>query len=376
MSEGKSPAVLLAESLMLRYPDPDSYPFKSWSYSQGFVLWGFIRLYEHTGRTDFRDYVLAYCDKHVSTDGTIPKFHGQSLDSILPGSVVLWAWRETGEERYRTACQQIRAIYEDYPRNPDGGHWHNRRAKGQMWVDGVFMSLMFLVRYGKYIAEGDEQKSCYDECVQQLKLIFLHCQKDRGGLLYHAWCEAEIAGMDKPRWASPLSGCSPEVWSEGLGWYAMALVEVLDILPECDPGRECLKDQLSILCRDLLEVQANNGLFWQVVDRPKAPRNFFDTSGSAMFLYTFIRAKQLKLLGGGGLDRVIERGYRGVLSKCVQGADGTVHVLDACDGVGVQNSYDDYVDYARSVDAKEAVAAVLWALTAVESDVEGAAHDK
>ena len=371
MSERESPAILLAESLMRRYPDPDSYPFKSWSYSQGFVLWGFIRLYEYTRRVDFRDYVLAYCDKHVSDDGVIARFTGQSLDSILPGSVIVWAYLETGKEKYRKASRQVRAAYDTYPRNPDGGHWHNRRAKGQMWVDGVFMSLMFLARYGKYIAEGQERKNCYDECVRQMKLIFLHCRKDTSGLLYHAWCDMEAADTDKPRWASPVNGCSPEVWSEGLGWYAMALVEVLDLLPEGYPGREDLEDQLRLLCRDLLKVQANNGLFCQVVDRPKAPRNFFDTSGSAMFLHTFVRARQLKLINGEEVNSAIERGYRGVLSKCVQGADGTVHVLDACDGLGVQNCYDDYVDYARSVDAKEAVAAVLWALAAVEFDAKG-----
>ena len=28
----------LAETLMKRYPDPDSYPYESWSYPQGFLL--------------------------------------------------------------------------------------------------------------------------------------------------------------------------------------------------------------------------------------------------------------------------------------------------------------------------------------------------
>ena len=40
--------------------------------------------------------------------------------------------------------------------------------------------------------------------------------------------------------------------------------------------------------------------------------------------------------------------------------------LDACDGVCVQHSYADYVNYPKSVNAKEAVGSVLWATTAVE----------
>lgn len=360
-------SVSFAESLMKIYPEADSFPFKSWSYPQGFMLWGFIRLYELTGREDFRNYVLEYCESHVNEEGVIDLFAGQSLDSILPASVIIWAYSVTGEEKYKKAAQQVRANYDTYPRNPDGGHWHNRRFNGQLWVDGVVMSLMFLVRYGKYIGpETGDMENCYDECIKQLNIIFNRCQKDKTGLLYHGYCDSEMAGTDKPAWMSPVNGCSPEVWSEGLGWYAMALVEVLGIIPEGYPGRDSIVVQLQMLCKDLFKVQTKKGLFFQVVDKPCFNRNFLDTSGTAMFLYAFVKTRDLKILEGNDMDRAIRTGYSGVLSKCVQGIDGNIHILDACDGVCVQKSYDDYVDFPRCVDAKEAVAAVLWSLTAVE----------
>jgi len=46
--------------------------------------------------------------------------------------------------------------------------------------------------------------------------------------------------------------------------------------------------------------------------------------------------------------------------------DGGLDVLDACDGLCVQDSYDVYVDYPRVPNAKEAVAAVFWAAVSVE----------
>ncbi len=53
-----------------------------------------------------------------------------------------------------------------------------------MWVDGLFMGLMFLTRYGKYV---DDKEYCFDETVKQLSIVFDRCEKDGTGLLYHAY---------------------------------------------------------------------------------------------------------------------------------------------------------------------------------------------
>ena len=75
----------MADTIMRRYPHADDYPYKPWSYPQGFVLWGFIRLFEKTGEEKYRKYVLDFCEKHVSGNGEIPAFSGVSLDDIMPG---------------------------------------------------------------------------------------------------------------------------------------------------------------------------------------------------------------------------------------------------------------------------------------------------
>ncbi len=352
-------AVIFAEDLMKRYPEADWYPYKSWSYPQGFLLWGFIRLYEKTGRDDFYHYVLDYCSHHVTEEGEIPEYTGISLDDIMAASVVTWAYYVTGEEKFKKAAEKVRETYETYPRNQDGGFWHSKDRPGEMWVDGLFMGLMFLTRFGKYV--GDKE-TCFQETIDQLKIVFARCRKDQTGLLYHAYSEGK-----KAEWANRITGCSPEVWSEGLGWYAMILAEVLALLPEYYQGRDALEEQLQLLCRDLLAVQDEScGLWYQVVDKPGFPRNFYDTSGSAMFLYTLKKAWDLKLISGPDYQQAMEKAYQGILAKCVRGMDGSIHVQDACNGLCVQKNYDIYVDYTRTVDAQEAVAAVLWALTAME----------
>ena len=208
----------------------------------------------------------------------------------------------------------------------------------------------------------DEESYCYNETIRQLSVIFDRCQKDKTGLLYHAYSEGK-----KAPWANKITGCSPEVWSEGLGWYALILADVLGVMPREWIQKSSVEEHFILLADCLLDVQDEGcGLWYQVVDKPGFPKNFHDTSGSAMFLYMLKKGVDLGILQGEEYKRSICRAYRGILSKCVKGLDGDIHILDACNGLCVQNHYDVYVDYTKTTDAQEAVAAVLWALVAVE----------
>jgi unsaturated rhamnogalacturonyl hydrolase len=326
------------------------------------MLWGFIRLFEQTRDRKYQDYVLDYCTGHVAENGDIPAFTGASLDDIMPGSVLVWAWHITGDEKYRTACARIRRTFDDYPRNSDGGFWHARHLPYEMWVDGLFMGLMFLVRYGAYI---NDQDYCFSETVKQLRLVFDRCEKDGSGLLYHAYSEDR-----RPGWAHPITGKSPEVWSEGLGWYAMILVDVLEILPKDYTGYDQLAMQLRRLVNGLEKVQdPGSGLWYQVVDKPSYPRNWHDTSGSAMFLYAIKKARLIGIMQQEQGDRIADRAFTGLKPKCLPDGEGNANIYDACNGLGVQLNYDAYVDYTRTVNCQEAVAAFLWASTIMEYGV-------
>ncbi len=345
----------LLDTLRKRYPDPDGYPYRSWTYPQAFMLWGFIKEYEKTKNPDYRRYALEYCSGHVDEEGVIDRFTGNSLDDIMAGSVLVWAYAETREERYRVACSSIKKVYDTYPRTWMGGFWHAKDLEGEMWVDGVFMNLMFLVRYGAYI--GDRE-SCFEEAVRQLDIIYRCSNKDQSGLLYHGYSE-------NPRvsWANPVTGKAPEVWSEGLGWYGLILVEVLDLLPQEHPGYRHVMELFQKLAVDLAKVQDKKaGLWYQVVDKPRWHRNWHDTSGSAMFLYCLGKGIRRKWLPEAEFKECIEKGYRGLRTKLWLGPDGCLNVNDACNGLCVQKDYDAYVDYTRAVNAQEAVAACLWAL--------------
>ena len=354
-------AVMMAETLLNRYPNPSDFPYQLWCYSQGFMLLGFVRLYMRTGEERWRDYVLHYCRSHVDEAGHVAGFSGCSLDDMMAGVILVWAYRSTGDMRYQRACEMIYRSFSNYPRNPDGGFWHARDLPGEMWVDGLFMGCMFLIYYGQYAADAQTRGVCYTEVVRQLRIGHMRCVKPGTALLCHAY-SANVESA----WADPLNGRSSEVWSEGLGWYAMVLCEALKTLPNSFEGYAALRADLTSLMRDLAILQdARSGMWCQIVDKPSAQGNWFDSSGSAMLALAMLRAAQAKLIDASYIQ-LARRAYRGICENCISCTDGQIDIRCACDGLCVQADYAHYIHYPQIINAKEATAAFF--LLAVETE--------
>lgn len=346
----------LADTVMKRFPRAAEYPYKDWSYPQGYLLIGFSKLWEATGDVRYRDYIYEYCRSHVTSEGEILGFKGSSMDDMMAGAILVWMYEQTGEERYEKACRRIYEAFQDYPRTREGGFLHGRNGMpGQMWVDGVFMGQMFYCRYGRVFHE----LSCFDETKRQLELIYRYCHV-HDGLLAHAYSEDSLA-----EWAQR-DGKSPCIWSEGLGWYALILSETLDLVPAEHLAWSTAKRQLLELLEGLLKVQDASGLWYQVVDRPGDTDNWCDVSGSAMFTYAFRHALRLGLAAGESYENAAQRGYMGIGSRMRENREGLLDVYGACEGLCVQKSYEDYVYYPQKVNGQEAVCGCLWAAVAEE----------
>ena len=357
-----SMSIALANTILARFPDPDTIPYRRWCYVQGYVLCGFEKLWRLSGDPRYFAYIKRFVDQHVDSAGNIRDFTGDSLDDIMAGTTIVAMYDHTHEPRYRRAADTIRAVFQDYPRNSDGGFWHARLLPHEMWIDGVFMGLMFLTRYAAVI--GD-QEACFAEAARQITTFAEHGRKGDSGLFLHAYDESRSVG-----WADPATGLSPEVWSEGLGWYALILAETLELLPRQHAARPQLLEIARGLATGLLQAQdRTTGLWYQVVDKGDWEGNWHDTSGSAMFVYFLQRMIELGYLDAQAYCPSVDHGYAGIRSKMRVGTDGLVDIHDACDGVCVQRSYADYVNYPRRINAKEAIGGVLWATTAVEKPV-------
>jgi rhamnogalacturonyl hydrolase YesR len=361
-------SIALADTLMKRNTGSPGDPLTRWSYWKGYTLNGFEMLWQSTGDRRYLEYIKQQIDPFIDRDGNLVSVKLDSLDNAMAGNIVVGLYEHTHDRRYRVAATQIRKMFENYPRNPDGAFWHNPKLSGEMWVDGVFMGEMFLLRYGDSI--GD-RKYCFDEAINQITIFARHALKGKSGLYYHAWAAnpdlATVVPQRKSHWADPVTGLSPEVWSEGLGWYALVVVEALTRLPADNPRRGEVLDIYEQLAAALKREQDPiTGGWFLVVDKPHCRDNWIDTSGSAMFTYALERGIELRLLSRKEYAPVVAAGYRAITRNARINSDGLVDILSACDGVCVQASYSDYVGCKRTVNAKEAVGGFLWATTVVE----------
>jgi len=340
-------SVAVVDSTMARYT-PST--IGGWSYPVGLYLYGQYLTYKRTHDPRYLTYIKNYVDRFVKSDGSIDQSFN-SLDSMQAGRLLVILHHETGQDRYRKAARKIRDRLDTYPRTGDGGFWHADTASRahQLWADGVYMVNPFLVEYGKEF--GDSQYA-NDEAAKQLAVYGGHLQV-ANGLLKHAYDESKTAG-----WADPQTGLAPEHWCRAVGWYSMAIVNVLDAIPANHPRRAGLLGILRKLASGLEKYQdPATGRWFQVMDKGDRSDNWTETSCSSMFTYALSRGAQQHYLDPHYAD-VARRGYRGVLAELSVGADGRTNLADITIGTNV-GDYAYYVARTRATNDFHGLGAFL-----------------
>lgn len=353
-------SVATAKSFIKQFPDPDSIHWRGnsnhFDWQAGYIMFAMEKLWRATNDSTFFNYVKRYVDQQVDDQGNIPDFKPNALDHFIPGYAILFMYEQTHLEKYKIAAQKIRDGFRDYPRTQDGLFWHANWAKHQAWVDGVYMGQIFLARYGKVI--GDSEYA-FNEVVKQMTLIAEHCQKPNG-LLLHGWDDSKQA-----RWANKETGLAPEVWSEGLGWYAVLIADIFDYLPENQTGYSKIKDIHAKLCQGLKNAQnPRTGMWCQVVDKCNEPGNWDETSGSGMFLYLIKRLMDKGYIKAGDYNAVVKKAYDGIIKKA-QYNMGYIDLLQ-CSSIGIKNDYQDYVSQPKETSTFAAFGSFILGTLSVE----------
>jgi unsaturated rhamnogalacturonyl hydrolase len=302
-----------------------------WTYEEGTLLDGMIAEWRATGDGRLFEYVKAAVDRSVDNDGVIHFSNGEpfpvaghSLDNIEMGRAVLVLYRVTRQEKYYKAAQFLHDQMKAQPKNAAGGYWHKQIYPDQMWLDGAYMAEPFLEGYGRTFDHQEEM----DGVATQLLLMDAKMRDKSSGLLRHGW---DASG--KMQWADPKTGLSPEVWARAMGWYAMALVDVLERMPESDPQRAAIED---VARRELAAVvryqDPDSGLWWQVMDKGSQKGNYLEASASCMFVYSIAKAVRLGVLPMSD-EQAVTRGWAGIQKHFVR-PDGTLSGTVKVAGLG------------------------------------------
>jgi unsaturated rhamnogalacturonyl hydrolase len=268
----------------------------------------------------------------VLPDGKIQTYQPEEfqLDALNPGKTILALWQITHDERYEKAAAILRKQFAMQPRTFDGGFWHKQRYTNQMWLDGIFMADVFYAEYAKLFGETDS----FDDVAKQIHLADEHTYDAKTGLFYHGWDAAKI----QP-WANPVTGCSSNFWARADGWYAMALVDVLDFFPTNHPARGQIIATFQKLCKGVVKFQdAKTGLWWQVMDPGDRKGNYLEATASSMFVYALAKGVNRGYLPRDYVPAIV-KGFGGIVKNLIQDdGDGKWSLTQCCQVAGLGGS--------------------------------------
>ena len=252
------------------------------------------------------------------------------------------------------------------PRTKEGGFWHKQIYPNQMWLDGLYMAEPFYAEYTeRYIENPEERSANFADIVQQFLIVAEHTYDSQTGLYRHAWDSSH-----QMFWASPYSGKSAHAWGRALGWYMMALADVLPVLPDDTPGRDHMLDIFRNLCDTITRyADSKTGMWYQVMDRPGDEGNWVETTASAMFIYAIAKGSRYGYVNGRSYAR---EAYKQLKKTFVSRRDGLVNLDRCCEVAGLggkDNRRGDYEYYinekVRSNDPK-GIGPLIWAALELE----------
>ncbi len=263
-----------------RESNKKSYLFE-WSYYNGVVFEGLDYVYDYTKDETYKNYVAEY------------------LSSMIDGNTVTWKTCSNGKscagynsthgvDCYKTASllldygyyEMAKELYGDLQDaqdkylapNTDGNYEHTWASSSTyaVWLDGLYMVQPFLAEYAAYSGDTAEQDRIFD----RFAWISANMYDEATGLFYHA-----------ANSANDYYNNNKQYWGRAIGWYAAALVDVMEHMPE--GYRDVMSEQLKKLVDGMTRYQENDGMWRNFVNVGSAAK---ESSVTALMAYAIMKA--------------------------------------------------------------------------------------
>jgi unsaturated rhamnogalacturonyl hydrolase len=330
-----------------------------WAYDVALLGMAIDRL----GKVDpkYSKYLDNWVNYFVHPDGSVKDYimNEYNLDRIFPGRDIITVYKRNPDPKYKIALDNFIGQLKTQPKTNSGGYWHKSIYPNQMWLDGIFMASTYMAEY----ANAFNAPQWYDVATSQTKMIYEKTLDPSTGLLMHAWDESRTQ-----KWCDPVTGQSHYPWSRAMGWYTMAILDILDYLPQNHPDRKELIKILKSTCDALLKVRdQKSGIWYQVLNQGGREGNYLEGSGSAMYTYVFAKGARL-----GYLDKkyrkIARSSFNGILKELITvDKQGLVTMHNICGGCGLggipyrDGTYEYYVNEKRFDNDTKGVAPFILA---------------
>lgn len=257
--------------------------------------------------------------------------------------------------------------------NAIGGWYHKATYPNEMWCDSEYMGPALLAQLVAYAAnnksagigtitgttEGD-----WKLIAKQFDITWNYLWNSTDKLLYHGFSATPTAvGAHTYTWATGKNGTNKDYWGRAIGWYFLALVDVLENMPDniSDDSytstqenlkskdaniKNRLKSYLTDLAEGIWAQKKDNNLWTNVIneavgtehnsypttDIQSNTKNYLEASASAIYIATYLKAMRLGLLSSDTYKPGIETAYKNYISNFIT-EDNTI--INTCASAGL-----------------------------------------
>ena len=296
-----------------------------WNYIDGCMIKAVLEMYAISKDEKYLKFADDFIDYRVAEDGTIDGYSigEKNIDNVNAGKTLFELYDITGKEKYRKAIDLVYSQIAIMPRCESGNFWHKDIYPWQVWLDGTYMAQPF---YMEYETRYNKMQGCIDS-YKQFMNIKKHMRDEKTGLYYHGYDESR-----QMYWADPVTGCSPNFWLRAMGWFMVAMVDVLERMDEQLYNEyRGIMAQLRQTIEDVHKFQdEETGMFWQVMDHPGVEGNYLETSGTALFAYAVLKGVRLGYLPK-RMAAWAEKAFYGTCDKYLsKNPDGSLQLGGIC----------------------------------------------
>ena len=324
----------------------------SWDWPQGVGLYGLTKLQGYYGDARFDGYLKDWFEAREKEG--LPS---RNVNTTAPYIALEEYAVRTKNERYAAVCRErAEWLVNGLPKTREGGFQHVTTGfegkqsvilnQQQLWVDTLFMAVLFLARAGRDMNE----KAWSAEAAKQTLIHIKYLYEKRHGLFYHGWSferNDNFGGV---------------FWCRGNAWFSYGALEIIEALDgETDAGTlSFIADTFRAQMSAVREVKQKESGLWHTVLYDVG--SYLETSGSAAFCAAMFKGVRLGLLKEYYIDAAYAA-LRGVLARI--GSDGLVAGVSTGTGMGMDEEH--YrriptapIGYGQSMTALAIIEALLY----------------
>ncbi len=300
---------------------------QEWDWPQGVGLYGLMKLEEHTKDGRFDEFLKNWYETNLEIG--LPSRNINTTAPYLPLVDLLDKWNDP---KYEKLClDRVDWLMKRLPRTDEGVFQHVTSAIGdrlgvrlnenEMWIDTLFMTVLFLNKMGQKYGRQD----WIDEGIYQVKKHIQYLCDDKTGLFYHGYtfdAKNNFGGI---------------FWCRGNCWFTFGIIDYIEAFHgSMDPEfKSYLVDKFKAQVDALVKLQAEDGLWHTVLTDDTS---YEEVSGTAGITAGILKGIKLGILTDPIYKECADKAVNAICENVAE--DGTV--LNVSGGTGMGYDADHY----------------------------------